>query len=137
MINSELEKLKELLQDNKLSINIHKTTSMIIGTTRRLTDENGENLFPNFALDGEPIQQKIATKYLGVQIDDQLTWKDHISQVSSKVVRAIEYIKYARKFLPRETMRMLYLGLVEPHFRYCCAVWGSCGTVLKQKIEKL
>ena len=32
---------------------------------------------------------------------------------------------------------MLYLGLFEPHFRYCCSVWGSCGTVLRQKIEKL
>ena len=47
------------------------------------------------------------------------------------------YIKCARKFLPRETFRVLYLGLVEPHFSYCCSVWGSCGTVLKQKIEKL
>ena len=52
-------------------------------------------------------------------------------------MRAIGYIKYARKFLPRETLRMLYLGLVEPHFRYCCSVWGSCSTVLRQKIEKL
>ena len=110
---------------------------MIIGTKRKLTDENGENLLPNFTLDGETIQHKNATKYLGVQIDNQLKWKDHISQVSSKVVRAIGYIKYARKFIPRETLRMLYLGPVEPHFRYCCSVWGSCGTVLRQKIEKL
>ena len=92
---------------------------------------------PNFTLDGETIQHKNATKYLGVQIDNQLKWKDHISLVSSNVVRAIGYIKYARKFLPRETLRMLYLGLVEPHLRYCCSVWGSCGTVLRQKIEKL
>ena len=137
VINSELEELKEWLQGNKLSLNIDKTTSMIIGTKRKLTDENGENLLPNFTLDGETIHHKNATKYLGVQIDNQLKWKDHISQVSSKVVRAIGYIKYARKFLPRETLRMLYLGLVEPHFRYCCSVWGSCGTVLRQKIEKL
>ena len=32
---------------------------------------------------------------------------------------------------------MLYLGIVEPHFRYCCSVWGSCGTVLRQTIKKL
>ena len=32
---------------------------------------------------------------------------------------------------------MLYLGLFEPHSRYCCYVWGSCGTVLGQKFEKL
>ena len=137
VINSELEKLKEWLQGNKLSVNMDKTTSIIIGTKRKLTDENGENMLPNYTLDGEPIQLKNATKYLGVQIDNQLKWKDHISQVSSKVVLAIGYIKYARKFLPRETLRMLYLGLVEPHFRYCCSVWGSCGTVLRQKIEQL
>ena len=29
---------------------------MIIGTKRKLIDENGENLLPNFTLDGEPIQ---------------------------------------------------------------------------------
>ena len=52
MINSELEKLKEWLQGNKLSLNIDKTTSIIIGTKRKLTDENGENLLPNFTLDG-------------------------------------------------------------------------------------
>ena len=137
VISTELEKIKDWLQGNKLSLNIDKGTSMIIGTKRKLTDENGENLLPNFTLDGEPIQHKNATKYLGVQIDNQLKWKDHIFQVSSKVVRAIGYIKYARKFLPRETLRMLYLGLVEPHFRYCCSVWGSCDTVLRQKIEKL
>ena len=45
---------------------------MIIGTKRKLTDENGENLLPNFTLGGEPIQLKNATKYLGVQIDIQL-----------------------------------------------------------------
>ena len=43
MINSELEKPKEWLQGNKLSLNIDKTTSMIIGTKRKLTDENGED----------------------------------------------------------------------------------------------
>ena len=126
VIISELEKLKEWLQGNKLSLNIDKSTSMIIGAKRKLTDENRENLLPNYTLDGKPVQHKNATKYLCVQIDNQQKWKNHISQVSSKVVRAIGYIKYAGKFLPRETLRMLYLGLVEPHFRYCCSVWGSC-----------
>ena len=52
-------------------------------------------------------------------------------------MRAIGYIKYERKFLLRKTLRMLYLGHMEPDFRYCCFVWGSCGTVLGPKIEKL
>ena len=59
VINSELEKVKEWLQGNKLSLYINKTISMIIGTTRMLTDENGENLLHNFTLDGRLIQQKM------------------------------------------------------------------------------
>ena len=58
VINSELEELKEWLQGNNLSLNIDKTISMIIGTKCELTDENGENLLPNFNLYGEPIQHK-------------------------------------------------------------------------------
>ena len=89
---------------------------------------------PNLTIDGEPIQQKIQLN-IGVQIDNQLRWKDHISPVSSKVVYAIGYIKYARKFLPQETLRILYLGLIKPHFRYCCFLWGSCGIVLRKNFK--
>ena len=32
---------------------------------------------------------------------------------------------------------MLYLGLVEPHFRYCCSVWGSCGATTRKTLDKL
>ena len=73
-----------------------------------LTVENGEKLLSNFTIDGELIQRRNSTKYLGVYIDNQLKWKGHIFQVSSKIVRAIGYIKYARKLLPRETLIMLY-----------------------------
>ena len=92
-INSELEKRKEWPQGNKLSLNIDKTISMIIGTKGMLTDGNGEKLLSIFTPDGEPILQKNTAKYLGIQIDNQLKWKDHISQVSSKVVQSIGYNK--------------------------------------------
>ena len=33
--------------------------------------------------------------------------------------------------------KMLYLGLVEPHFRYCCSVRGSCGVTTRKTLDKL
>ena len=121
MIKSESEKLKEWLQGNKLSLNIDKTISMIIGTKGKLTDENGEKLLSNFTIDGGVYSTNSSTKCLGFQIDSQLKRKTRISQVSSNVLRTIGH-KYTRKFLLEETLRMLYLGLVEPHFRYCRSV---------------
>ena len=61
---------------------------MIIETKGMLIDENGEKQLSNFTL-WELIQQKDVTKYLGVQIDTQLKWKDHISQVSSEFILSV------------------------------------------------
>ena len=46
-------------------------------------------------------------------------------------------LKYSKRYLPKEILIMLYRGLVEPYFRYCCPVWGSCGASALDKLQKL
>ena len=55
----------------------------------------------------------------------------------SKVSRAIGFLKHAKKFVPKETLIQMYRGIVEPHFRYCCSVWGSCGETRLRALQKL
>ena len=57
--------------------------------------------------------------------------------VSAKVSRAIGFLKHAKKFLPGVTLENLYTGFVEPHFRYCCSVWGCCGSSEIKQLQKL
>ena len=59
------------------------------------------------------------TKYLGVQIHCSLDWKEQIKAVSAKVSRAIGFLRHAKSFLPLASLKTLYTGIVEPHFRYC------------------
>ena len=111
---------------------------MIIGTNRKLHESNsGELIQAHFKISGEAIEQKTSVKYLGVILNNQMKWKDHINLISSKVSRAIGIIKCAKKVLPLNLLKMLYLGLVEPHFRYCCSVWGSCGATTRKALDKL
>ena len=77
------------------------------------------------------------TKYLGLQIDCSLDWKEQIKAVSAKVSRAIRFLKHAKSFLPKETLQTLYTGIVEPHFRYCCFVWGCAGSSEINQLRKL
>ena len=48
----------------------------------------------------EFIEQKICVKYLVIQIDSQLKWKEHVASVSLKVSRAIGMIKYTKSSSP-------------------------------------
>ena len=77
------------------------------------------------------------TKYLGLQIDNSLDWNNHISFLSSKISKAIGFLKHAKSILPLETLLKLYAGIVEPHFRYCCSVWGCCGASEKTYMQEL
>ena len=100
---------------------------MIIGTSRKLhQNESGEFIWAHFKISGEAIEQKTSVKYLRITLDNQLKWKDHIKLVSSNVSRAIGMIKYAKKVLPTSLLKVLFLGLVERHFRYCYSILGSC-----------
>ncbi len=72
-----------------------------------------------------------------MQIDCSLDWKEQIKSISTKVSRAVGFLKHAKKYLPRETLVTLYKSLVEPHFRYCCSVWGCCGSTGINQLQKL
>ena len=45
-------------------------------------------------------------------------------------------MKHAKSFLPKETLKTMYTSIVEPHFRYCCSVWGCCGLTKIKRLQK-
>ena len=119
--------LKDWLQGHKLSSNVLKTHAMVVGShskLKRISDEvSGQ---PSFFINGTQIETIERTKYLGVKLDCHLVWDEHIKCMRTKVSRALGFLKYAKKFLPQDTLSKMYRGIVEPHFRYCCSVWGCC-----------
>ncbi len=138
VMNEDLNCLRVWLQGNKLSLNVIKTHAMVIGSRPKLkmiSDEVTEQ--PCFSINGTQIDTVKNTKYLGVQLDSHLVWDEHIKYTRTKVSRALGFLKYAKKFLPEETLSKMYRGIVEPHFRYCCSVWGCCGKNLIDTLQKL
>ena len=134
-INNDLKRLDTWLQGNKLSLNVAKTHSMLITTKQKRNVLKSSN--QNLELRNNELDVVQKTKYLGVQIDCSLDWKEQIKAVTAKVSRAIGFLKHAKKFLPRVTLENLYTGIVEPHFRYCCSVWGCCGSREINQLQKL
>ena len=99
---------------------------------RNVLKSTDQNLELNIRGNELDIVQK--TKYLGVQLDCSLDWKEHVKAVSIKVSSVIGFLKHAKKFLPRVPLENLYTGIVEPHFRYC---WGRCGPSEINQLQKL
>ena len=128
-LNRELLDISIWLKVNKLSLNIKKTHFMVFTSKRKIP--NPVSLF----IDGIGIDEVKHTKFLGVFIDNRLTWKKHIDYISGKISRGIAVILKARKLLNERALITLYYSFVYPFFTYCNHVWGNaCKTHLKRLV---
>ena len=136
-LNEDLSRLDALLVSNKLSLNVAKTKSMLVSTKakRKTLNKSNQNLQVN--INGTELEVVSKIKLLGVLLDNSLDWKEQIQAVSLKVSRGLGILKHAKKFLPFSALTSLYTSIVEPHFRYCCSVWGCAGTTEINRLQKL
>ena len=81
--NQELKQIICWLLANKLSLNVEKTKYMLF---HKLTDQENIPLkLSSLQLTGNNIERENALKFLGVLLDEHLTWKKHIQLVENKV----------------------------------------------------
>ena len=136
-INEDLEKLDEWLMGNKLSLNVAKTHSMLIASQQKHKSLAHSDIRFDPKIRENEIEILTKAKYLGVQIDENLNWKEHIRAVSAKASRAVEFLKYSKQYLPLTAVKTLYTSIVEPHFQYCYSVWGCCYAADIELLQKL
>ena len=124
--NEDLELLDNWLKGNKLSLNVAKTKSMLICTKsrRKILNSNDDKL--NLLIRDRELESIDVIKYLGVHVYS-LSWKEHLKSVTSKVPRGMGMLQQAKYYFPEACLKAHYSSIVEPYFRYCCSVWGTCG----------
>ena len=137
-LNLDLLNLQDWLHANKLSLNVVKTQSLIIGSGPSIRMiENQPDAPPSFSIGDQDIEMITNTRYLGVQIDIKLNWGKHIDTIKTKANRALGLIKYSKKYLPSDILNKMYRGIVEPHLSYCCSVWGCCSESKLDVLQKI
>ena len=75
-------------------------------------------------INDEPVPRVKFTNFLGLIIDDQLHWNQHITSVSSKISMNIGILNKVKSILPLNTLFMLYNTMILPHYNYCNLIWG-------------
>ena len=116
--NTELMNVVKWLQTNKLSLNIDKTHYMFFKGNKHLAD-------PVIMIDGKRIKKVNKTKFLGVIMDELLTWRQHADYISSKISKGAGILFKIRKYVNKRTLVSLYYTFIYPYFSYCNEVWGS------------
>ncbi len=115
---------------NKLSVNVKKTHCMFFGLKKCVfydkvtVNEHVINCVPN-------------TKFLGLYIDNELTWGTHIENVCSQLSKTLGLIRVASHVLPNYVLRNLYYAYFASRLCYGICLWGNTFTTYLQPIRTL
>ena len=117
-VNFELIKFTSWFQANRLLINIKKTKYMLFKPRQKR--QTLDHL--TVKLCDHTLAQESETVFLGVILDEHLSWKSHIAYLASKVSRCLGVISKSNFCLYKSALRTLYFSLVHPYLQYCIIV---------------
>src|SRR6218665_2506811 len=121
IINDELIILVQWFRTNRLSVNTNKSCFIIF----RSYNKNMKVANNNIMIAGNYIEQVKSTKFLGLYIDEHLTWNEHIKVTSNKIAKNIGIIRKISYLLPSSVLTSLYYTLVYPYLLYGNIIWAS------------
>ena len=84
-VNNDLTRVRGWLLANKLSLNVTKTEYIFLTTTFKLSNLGRD--FP-IKIGNNHFKRVQATKYLGIHLDENLKWNEHVDKLCSKVNRS-------------------------------------------------
>ena len=94
----------------------------------------------NLEIDGIPLERVFEFEFLGLTVNEHLTWHSHINKIANKISRSLGVMNKLKHFLSHDIMRTLYNSMILPHLQYSVLCWGTLLTrirVLQKKAIRI
>ena len=118
VINSELKLVTDWLRANKLSLNESKTKLLLFRPINKL------NLtLSNIKLNGHLLTLAKSVTYLGIEIDETLSWNNQTEVLAKKLSRTNGILSKLRYYIPTETLISICYRLFQSYVLYGSTIW--------------
>ena len=131
-IQEDLQRVEQWMKNNKLVLNLTKTKCMLFGTEQKLA-----NAPFKIQLHGSDIERVRNFCYLGVTLDEYLSWKEHVSKVFTEVNKRLGLLGRIRSCLKLKAAKCVCNCLVLPILCYTDTVWGELSVECKSRLQRL
>ena len=132
-MNNDLKRVDQWLADNRMIPNVKKTKTMVIGSRQALKKANKIEIY----LDNKILDVVTTFDYLGVRINNILSWEHHIGRICQRLYPKLGLLNRISSFLPSTILLRIYKQTILPILDYGSTVWLECGTIQTRQVEKL
>ena len=128
-----MTQLDDWFKANKLTLNADKSNFVVFRSKRKkITDIPNQIQFGNTS-----ISRNNSIKYLGVILDEYLTWEEHITDVCNKLKRYYKVFYCIRKYVNTEQIKNIYYALIYSRIKYAIPVFGFTSSNKLDRLQTL
>ena len=118
-IEEDLKNLMDWFKANQLTMNMDKTEFVLF------SKNNSQSETIDLDLDGIVLKSTTNVKFLGLWIDNKLTWKKHLGVLLVKLKQNTNLLKLGNKFLTKRVKKHVYYAHLYSHIIYGLVLWGN------------
>ena len=110
-VEEDLSSHMDWFKANKLTLNLDKIVCVLFNNkskTEELTLDIGTY----------KLHSSETVKFLGVWIDNKMTWNKHVSTLIVKLKQNMQLLKLSNKFLNKDTKKLIYYAHIYSHLTY-------------------
>ena len=92
---------------------------------------------PVISCNGSPLPSVTSAKLLGLDIDEELSFSQHVDNVCKKISQRIGVLKKITNYLPNKQRLLYYNATIRPILNYVNVIWSSCEKKYLDRVLKL
>ena len=113
-LQSDIDKVSHWFKQNKLTLNISKSSALYIGTRQKLM--NNLTCNESLTINNADLEINNNYSYLGLTIDNSLTWNNHVDMLCKKLSSRIGVLYRLSQLLPKSCLIHLYYALIQSSY---------------------
>jgi len=117
-MSEDLLSVSHWLIDNKLSLHLRKTESIVFGSKQKLKAQSNRSI----TINNTTIASTTSVKYIDVTIDQHMYFTSMADSVIKKANARLTFLYRKTYYLTRHTKMLLVMSLIQCHFDYTCSV---------------
>jgi hypothetical protein len=111
-INQTFQNINNWFNSNQLALNLNKTQLLEFRMNHFSTDSIQTDY------DQKPVTNATEVRFLGLILDDTLSWKRHIGQLMGKLCSACYALRNIRSVVSQDTLRIVYFAHIHSLLTY-------------------
>ena len=131
ILKSGITEVLEWFRNNSLVANPEKFQILLLSPKAKMIEKF------TISIDGNTLCNTQTVKLLGITIDSNLTFKNHITNLCISAKNKLKALQRIRKYLTLDQTKMIANAFIYSQFNYCNIIWMFCSKMDNDQIENV